>query len=62
MADTSTLENIKEYCHYDYEHEEIDKAIKAIEENEALKNRCFVFTHGVMCAFCEIECKRKAKK
>lgn len=28
----STLEYIKEYCHYEYEKETIDKAIKVLEQ------------------------------
>ena len=36
---------------------------KLKQENKALKNRCFVFTRGLICDCCNIEaCKNRTKE
>ncbi len=38
----------------------LDVAIKAVEQQEPLQNRCYAITQGLFCSRCTIEnCKRK---
>ena len=41
--------------------EALDMAIKALELEPKLQNRCFVLTQGQMCLFCPYECEHKAE-
>lgn len=39
--------------------EAMDMAIKALEENYPLKQRCFVLSKGLLCHFCKMECNHR---
>lgn len=39
--------------------EAVDMAIKALEENYSLKQRCFVLSKGLLCHFCKWECNHR---
>ena len=39
----------------------LDMAIKALEREPKLQNRCFALTQGQMCLFCPYECEHKAE-
>lgn len=41
--------------------EALDMAIKALEREPKLQNRCFALTQGQMCLFCPYECEHKAE-
>lgn len=43
------------------EHEALRIAIKALEREPKLQNRCFALTQGQMCLFCPYECEHKAE-
>ena len=32
---------------------------KMKDENISLKNRCFIFSQGMLCVFCKMECKHR---
>lgn len=39
---------------------ELENEISVLKkENEQLKNRCIVLSHGMMCLFCPSECKHR---
>jgi hypothetical protein len=44
-----------------YDAEALDMAIKALEREPKLQNRCFALTQGQMCLFCPYECEHKAE-
>ena len=39
----------------------LDMAIKTLEREPKLQNRCFALTQGQMCLFCPYECEHKAE-
>lgn len=39
----------------------LDMAIKALEQEPKLQNRCFTLTQGLMCLFCPYTCEHKAE-
>ena len=39
----------------------LDMAIKALEREPKLQNRCFALTQGLMCLYCPYECEHKAE-
>ena len=41
--------------------EACNTAITAIQENRALKNRCFVLSRGAMCMWCRMKCDALGK-
>lgn len=41
--------------------EALNMAIKALEREPKLQNRCYALTHGQLCVFCPYECEHKAK-
>lgn len=42
--------------------EACNKAITAMTENKQLKNRCFIWSQGVTCMFCGMECEHRRTK
>ena len=41
--------------------ETVRMAIKALEREPKLQNRCFALTQGQMCLFCPYECEHRAE-
>lgn len=39
--------------------EQIAEAHKILKENEQLKNRCHVYTKGLLCEWCLMKCEHK---
>lgn len=60
---------LKEFETYAKEHdieivtrqqaEQCAEAHKILKENEQLKNRCHVWTKGLLCEWCPMECEHK---
>ena len=40
----------------------IDSALQLIKERKALQNRCYAFTGGTLCLFCNMECTSTTKE
>lgn len=42
--------------------EAMDAILKLIDEHRCLQNRCFVFSSGMMCGMCGMECHALGKE
>jgi hypothetical protein len=59
MKDGMTLDQLKQAFETDKIKELEDQIAKITEENRQLKNRCHATSRGILCVFCEFECKNK---